>query len=65
MSLRWRGKQREMIARRHDLDFEIELVRRMMAEGKILPFPFERAVVLLAKAGCYDDAITMCRYVET
>jgi hypothetical protein len=55
----------EMIARRYDLDFQLDLVRRMMAEGKILPFPFERAVVLLGTARCYEDAIVICRYVET
>ena len=53
----------EMVARKHDLDFQLTLCQRLMVDGDILPFPFERAVILLRKAKRFEDEQEICRYV--
>ncbi|KCZ52159.1 hypothetical protein [Hyphomonas pacifica] len=53
----------EMVDRKHDLDYQYALCQRLMAEGDILPFPFERAVILLRKAKRLEDEQAICRYV--
>lgn len=53
----------EMVARKHDLEFQYALCQRLMADGDILPFPFERAVILLRKAKRFEDEQAICRYV--
>jgi len=53
----------EMVARRHDLDYQLGLCRKMMPEGLILPYPFERAAILLRKAKRYHEELELCRYV--
>lgn len=53
----------EMIERRHDIDHQLGLCRRMMQAGDILPYPFERAVIMLRKAKRFDEELELCRYV--
>src|SRR5437868_5311654 len=40
----------EMEVRKHDLEFQVNLCKRMMAQGQFLPFAFDRAAILLRKA---------------
>lgn len=54
----------EMAQRKHDLDYQLRLCRDMMRAGDILPFPFERAAILLRKSKRFDEEIEICRYVE-
>lgn len=54
----------EMEARKHDLDFQLSICERMMQNNTILPFPFERAVILLNKNKRFDEALKICRYIE-
>lgn len=53
-----------MVQRKHDLEFQVELCRKMMVEGGILPFPFERAAILLHRAKRFEEEIELCEYVE-
>lgn len=53
----------EMVDRKHDLDYQYALCQRLMAEGDVLPFPFERAVILLRKAKRLEEEQAICRYV--
>ena len=55
----------EMVRRKHDLEFQLCLCRQIMACGTILPFPFERAVVLLRKAGRLEEELELCTYVKS
>lgn len=56
-------KQREaMIANKHDLNHQLKICRRAIAKGSILPFPFERAVILLTKEKRYKEALEICEY---
>ena len=55
----------EMERRKHDLEFQLGLCRQIMARGGILPFPFERAVVLLRKANRLEEELELCRYVKS
>lgn len=55
----------EMERRKHDLEFQLGLCRQIIARGAILPFPFERAVVLLRKAGRLDEELELCGYVNS
>ncbi len=54
----------EMVERKHDLDYQYFLCKKMMNERDILPFPFERAAILLRKEKRYQDELHLCRYVE-
>lgn len=54
----------EMEARKHDLDYQMALCTRIMGEGDILPFPFERAAVLLHEAKRYEEELALCSYVR-
>ncbi len=54
----------EMVDRQHDLDYQLWLVRRMHAHNEILPFPFQRAVVLLIEQERHIEALAICQYVE-
>ncbi|MEX6631943.1 hypothetical protein [Hyphococcus lacteus] len=53
----------EMVDRKHDLEYQYALCQRLMAEGDVLPFPFERAVILLRKAKRLEEEQAICRYV--
>ena len=55
----------EMERRKHDLEFQLCLCRRILAREAILPFPFERAVVLLRKAGREEEELELCNYVKS
>jgi hypothetical protein len=54
----------EMVNRKHDLDYQYSLCKTMMNKRDILPFPFERAAILLRKEKRYQDELHLCRYVE-
>ena len=54
-----------MERKRHDLEFQLRLVKRMMESESILPYPFERAVILLRKEKRHAEAAEICRYVRT
>lgn len=54
----------EMVDRKHDLDFQLGLCNDMMSRGQILPFPFERAVILLSKQKRHKEELSLCRYIE-
>lgn len=53
----------EMVDRKHDLDYQYALCQRLMAGGDVVPFPFERAVILLRKAKRLEEEQVICRYV--
>lgn len=55
----------EMERRKHDLEFQLALCRQFMASGAVLPFPFERAVVLLRKEKRLEEELELCRYVKS
>lgn len=55
---------KEMVRRRHDLDHQLDLCRRLMAEGTFLPYCFRRATALLQKDGRHDEVIMLCDYAE-
>ena len=54
----------EMVERKQNLQHQLKLCRRMMKAGDILPFPFERAAILLRKEKRYSEELEICRYVE-
>ncbi len=51
-----------MEARRHDVEYQLRLCHGMMALGELLPSPFRRAVILLAKAKRYAEEAELCAY---
>lgn len=55
----------ELVARRHDVDYQLNLCWSMMERGEILPYPFHRAVILLGKARRFTEAMEICNYVDT
>lgn len=56
-------KQREtMVAKKHDVSHQLKICERAMSKGSILPFPFERAVILLTKEKRYAEALELCEY---
>jgi hypothetical protein len=54
----------DMVARKHDLEFQVGLCKSMMAKDQFLPFPFERAAILLRKAGNREAERIICEYTE-
>ena len=54
----------EMVARKHDLSYQLALCQRMIKEDEILPFPFERAAILLRKEKRYQEELEICRYIK-
>lgn len=54
----------EMEERKNDLEFQHELCQQMMQAGELLPFPFERAVILLNKAKRHKEALAICTYIK-
>jgi hypothetical protein len=59
-----RADLRDMQAHRHDVEYQCELVLRMMQEGECVPYPFDRAVTLLRKQHRYEEEAIICRYVK-
>ena len=55
----------EMVARKHDLEYQLALTLSIMEENSILPFPFERSVILLRKAERYEEELEICRYIQS
>ncbi len=53
----------EIVERRNDLEYQLELAEECVAENSIWPYVFDRVVVLLAKAKRYDNALRICLYV--
>ena len=53
----------EMVSRKDDLDFQLSICRSIMEERSILPFPFERAVILLHRQKRCDEELELCQYV--
>jgi hypothetical protein len=61
--LRLTDRQRDkMVESKNDLAHQLKICKRAMAKGSILPFPFERAVILLMKANRFDEALELCAY---
>lgn len=54
----------EMEARKHDLEYQYALIKPMMQKGDILPYPFHRVVILLAKEKRFQEALDVCNYVN-
>jgi len=54
----------EMTSRSQDLDFQHGLCLSMMPKDEILPYPFERAAILLRKHKRYSEELALCIYVE-
>jgi hypothetical protein len=59
-----RADLRDMQAHRHDVEYQCELVLRMMQEDECVPYPFDRAVTLLRKQHRYEEEAIICRYVK-
>ena len=53
----------QMEDRKHDVEYQYGLCLEMMKRGELLPFPFERAVILLRKEKRYRDELDLCDYV--
>ncbi len=53
----------QMVELKHDLNYQLSLCRELISEGNILPFPFERAVVLLRKEKRYEEELEICLYI--
>ena len=53
-----------MVERKHDLQYQLALCQRMMKDNEILPFPFERAVILLRKEKRYREELEICRFIQ-
>ena len=53
-----------MERRRHDLEYQYRLVGKMMKGDKFLPYPFERAVILLVKDKRFEEALAVCEYIK-
>src|SRR4051812_10423989 len=51
-----------MEERKGDLAYQYDLCLDMMRRGELLPFPFERAVILLRKEKRYQDELAICDY---
>lgn len=49
--------------RKDDLAFQMALCEDMITKGDILPFPFERAAILLRREGRLEDELRICEYV--
>ena len=57
------SKQREaMLNKKNDVDHQLKICKQAMDEGSILPFPFERAAILLTKEKRYSEALEVCEY---
>lgn len=54
----------EMEARKHDLEYQLGLTHSIIEEKSILPYPFERSVILLRKAKRYEEELEICCYIE-
>lgn len=54
----------EMVDRRDDLEHQLGICRPMMTAGELLPYPFERAVILLSKAKRFQEEAEICAYVK-
>lgn len=54
----------EMVRQRHNLAHQLRIVAECMENGTILPYPFERSVILLRKANLYEQELAICVYVE-
>ena len=54
----------EMVARKHDLEYQLALTRSIIEENSILPYPFERTIILLRNAKRYDEEIEICNYIK-
>jgi hypothetical protein len=54
----------EMVAHKHDLEYQLALTRSIMEENSILPFTFKRSVILLRKAKRYEEELEICNYAE-
>ena len=53
----------EMVARQHDLEYQLALTRSIIVERSILPFTFKRSVILLRKAKRYHEELEICNYL--
>lgn len=53
----------EMLKKKHDLQHQLRLCKKMMKKGDILPYPMERAAILLRKEKRYEEELELCRYV--
>ena len=53
----------EMVERKHDTEYQLSLCREIMADNDILPFPFDRVVILLRKEKRYQEELEICQYV--
>ena len=57
------SKQREaMLSKKNDVEHQLKICRKAMERGSILPFAFERAVILLSKEKRYAEALEVCKY---
>ena len=51
-----------MVEKKNDTQHQLQLCNRAMKKGSILPFPFERAVILLSKEKRFEEALEICEY---
>jgi hypothetical protein len=54
----------EMVERKHDTEYQLSLCREIMTDNDILPFPFDRAVILLRKEKRYQEELEICQYIR-
>jgi len=47
-----------------DLEYQLALTRSIIQENSILPFPFERSVILLRKEKRYEEELEICNYIK-
>ena len=55
---------REMMEKKHDVAHQLAICKKAMAKEKMMPYPFERAVILLSKEKRFLEALELSEYVE-
>ena len=54
----------DMVTQRDNLEYQLRLCQTMMRDGDILPYPWERAVILLKKQKRHEEELELCRYAS-